>query len=134
MGLLGRREALVLVVADLVLGQGPQRRGLVDVFPFGPGLLALFALGCSSDEPDLGGLGSDGGPALPGGARAGVSGFQIHFSSSDIYTPGDAPDVLVAMNPAALVINYKDERIRLTGFPGIKFGSLEEGTLTGNWE
>lgn len=33
-----------------------------------------------------------------------------------------------------LVINYKDERIRLTGFPGIKFGSLEEGTLTGNWE
>jgi len=33
-----------------------------------------------------------------------------------------------------LVINYKDERERLTGFAGIKFGSLEEGTLTGNWE
>jgi len=44
----------------------------------------------------------------PAGTRAGVSGFQIHFSSSDIYTPGDAPDVLVAMNPAALVMNYKD--------------------------
>ena len=44
----------------------------------------------------------------PAGTRAGVSGFQIHFSSADIYTPGDAPDVLVAMNPAALIINYKD--------------------------
>jgi len=44
----------------------------------------------------------------PAGTRAGVSGFQIHFSASDIYTPGDAPDVLVAMNPAALIVNYKD--------------------------
>ena len=33
---------------------------------------------------------------------AGVSGFQVHFSSNEIYTPGDTPDVLVAMNPAAL--------------------------------
>jgi 2-oxoglutarate ferredoxin oxidoreductase subunit alpha len=32
----------------------------------------------------------------------GVSGFQIHFSSADVFTPGDEPDVLVAMNPAAL--------------------------------
>lgn len=44
----------------------------------------------------------------PAGTRAGVSGYQIHFSSSDIYTPGDSPDVLVAMNPAALIVNYKD--------------------------
>ncbi len=44
----------------------------------------------------------------PAGTRAGVSGFHIHFSASDIYTPGDAPDVLVAMNPAALIVNYKD--------------------------
>ena len=44
----------------------------------------------------------------PAGSRAGVSGFQIHFSSHDIYTPGDAPSVLVAMNPAALITNYKD--------------------------
>ncbi len=44
----------------------------------------------------------------PAGTRAGVSGFQIHFSSHDIYTPGDAPSVLVAMNPAALIMNYKD--------------------------
>ena len=44
----------------------------------------------------------------PAGTRPGVSGFQIHFSSSDIHTPGDAPDVLVAMNPAALVVNIGD--------------------------
>jgi len=44
----------------------------------------------------------------PVGTRPGVSGFQIHFSSADIHTPGDAPDVLVAMNPAALVVNIKD--------------------------
>jgi 2-oxoglutarate ferredoxin oxidoreductase subunit alpha len=44
----------------------------------------------------------------PAGSLAGVSGFQIHFSSSDIQTPGDSPDVLVAMNPAALKVNLKD--------------------------
>ena len=44
----------------------------------------------------------------PAGTRPGVSGFQIHFSSSDIHTPGDAPDVLVVMNPAALAVNLKD--------------------------
>jgi 2-oxoglutarate ferredoxin oxidoreductase subunit alpha len=38
----------------------------------------------------------------PAGSLPGVSGFQISFSASDIHTPGDAPDVLVAMNPAAL--------------------------------
>jgi 2-oxoglutarate/2-oxoacid ferredoxin oxidoreductase subunit alpha len=44
----------------------------------------------------------------PAGTLYGVSGFQLHFSSNDIHTPGDAPDVLVAMNPAALKINLKD--------------------------
>jgi 2-oxoglutarate ferredoxin oxidoreductase subunit alpha len=44
----------------------------------------------------------------PAGSLFGVSGFQLHFSSSEIYTPGDAPDVLVAMNPAALKTNLKD--------------------------
>ncbi len=39
----------------------------------------------------------------PAGTLAGVSGFQLQISSNDIYTPGDAPDVLVAMNPAALI-------------------------------
>src|SRR5437867_4704204 len=44
----------------------------------------------------------------PTGTLAGVSGFQIHFSSTDIHTPGDRLDALVAMNPAALKTNIKD--------------------------
>jgi len=44
----------------------------------------------------------------PAGTLYGVSGFQVHFSSSDIHTPGDTPDVLVAMNPAALKKNLVD--------------------------
>jgi 2-oxoglutarate ferredoxin oxidoreductase subunit alpha len=43
----------------------------------------------------------------PAGTLAGVSGFQIHFSSSDIYTPGDEVNALVAMNPAALRTNIR---------------------------
>src|SRR5213593_4266682 len=41
----------------------------------------------------------------PAGTLAGVSAFQIHFASRDILTPGDTPNVLVAMNPAALRAN-----------------------------
>ncbi len=44
----------------------------------------------------------------PAGTRPGVSGFQVRFSSADIHTPGDQPDVLVAMNPAALAVNLND--------------------------
>ena len=44
----------------------------------------------------------------PAGSLAGVSAFQIKFSSKDIHTPGDKPDVLVAMNPAALKVHQKD--------------------------
>lgn len=44
----------------------------------------------------------------PAGTLAGVSGFQVNFASGDILTPGDAPEVLVAMNPAALKANLKD--------------------------
>src|SRR3954453_12042063 len=44
----------------------------------------------------------------PAGTLAGVSGFQLHFSSTDIYTPGDAVDTLVVMNPAALKTNVAD--------------------------
>ena len=44
----------------------------------------------------------------PAGSLSGVSGFQISFASSDIHTPGDTPDVLVAMNPAALRANLRD--------------------------
>jgi 2-oxoglutarate ferredoxin oxidoreductase subunit alpha len=46
----------------------------------------------------------------PAGTLYGVSGFQINFSSENVFTPGDAPDVLVAMNPAALKTNLKDLR------------------------
>jgi 2-oxoglutarate ferredoxin oxidoreductase subunit alpha len=46
----------------------------------------------------------------PIGTLAGVSGFQVHFSSNDIYTPGDALDALVVMNPAALKTNLRDLR------------------------
>ncbi len=44
----------------------------------------------------------------PAGTLAGVSGYQLHFSSTDIQTPGDSPDVLVVMNPAALKVNMRD--------------------------
>jgi len=44
----------------------------------------------------------------PHGTLAGVSSFQLHFADYDILTPGDAPDVLVAMNPAALRANLRD--------------------------
>jgi 2-oxoglutarate/2-oxoacid ferredoxin oxidoreductase subunit alpha len=44
----------------------------------------------------------------PAGTLAGVSSFQLHFADHDILTPGDAPDVLIAMNPAALKANIKD--------------------------
>jgi 2-oxoglutarate ferredoxin oxidoreductase subunit alpha len=44
----------------------------------------------------------------PAGSIPGVSGFQLHFADHDILTPGDAPDVLVAMNPAALKANLGD--------------------------
>ncbi len=44
----------------------------------------------------------------PAGTIYGVSGFQLHFSSLDIHTPGDRPDVLVAMNPAALKKNLSE--------------------------
>src|SRR6188474_2974417 len=44
----------------------------------------------------------------PKGTLAGVSGFQLHFASDEIYTPGDRLNALVAMNPAALKTNLED--------------------------
>src|SRR5881392_2614746 len=44
----------------------------------------------------------------PAGTMPGVSSFQVHFADYDILTPGDRPDVLVAMNPAALKANLDD--------------------------
>lgn len=46
----------------------------------------------------------------PAGTLAGVSAFQVHFGDHEILTPGDTPDVLVAMNPAALKTNVADLR------------------------
>src|SRR5437879_10608345 len=44
----------------------------------------------------------------PAGTTFGVSAFQIHFGSTDVLTPGDELDVLVAMNPAALKVELRD--------------------------
>jgi 2-oxoglutarate ferredoxin oxidoreductase subunit alpha len=63
----------------------------------------------------------------PAGTRPGVSGFQIHFSSKDIHTPGDQPDVLVAMNPAALVVNIAD--LKPGGIVIANTGNFRQGDL-----
>jgi 2-oxoglutarate/2-oxoacid ferredoxin oxidoreductase subunit alpha len=80
----------------------------------------------------------------PAGSLPGVSGFQIHFADHDILTPGDQPDVLVAMNPAALKTNVKDLRAggtlilnrdafndRNLQKAGYAESPLEDGTLEG---
>jgi len=80
----------------------------------------------------------------PAGTTYGVSGFQLHFSSKDIQTPGDEPDVLVAMNPAALKTNLSDLKkggniiININSFDSknLKLAEyeknpLEDGTLEG---
>ena len=79
----------------------------------------------------------------PAGTLPGVSSFQLHFADHDIMTPGDAPNVLVAMNPAALKANVGDlqpgadiiansdefsaRACQRVGYPG---NPLEDGTLT----
>jgi 2-oxoglutarate ferredoxin oxidoreductase subunit alpha len=57
----------------------------------------------------------------PAGTLPGVSGFQVHFSSSDVYTPGDSVDALIAMNPAALKMNLADLKPN-----GILIANLDE--------
>src|ERR1700719_260435 len=63
----------------------------------------------------------------PAGTLPGVSGFQVHFSSSDVYTPGDAVDVLVAMNPAALKMNLPD--LRTNGILIVNLDNFKENDL-----
>ena len=63
----------------------------------------------------------------PRGTRAGVSGFQVQFSSEDIFTPGDRLDALVAMNPAALVTNVAD--LRAGGILIVNEDSFEDKDL-----
>lgn len=79
----------------------------------------------------------------PAGSLPGVSGFQLNFSSRDIRTPGDEPNVLVAMNPAALKVNLADLEeggiliVNSDAFnennlkkAGYKSNPLEDGTLS----
>ncbi|MAQ14237.1 MAG: 2-oxoglutarate ferredoxin oxidoreductase subunit alpha [Sandaracinus sp.] len=63
----------------------------------------------------------------PAGTTYGVSGFQIHFADHDILTPGDAPDVLVAMNPAALKVNLPD--LKRGGLLVVNTGAFNKGNL-----
>ena len=80
----------------------------------------------------------------PAGSLPGVSGFQLNFSSQDIKTPGDQPNVLVAMNPAALKVNLADLEdggtliINTDGFTAenLRYANyasnpLDDGTLAG---
>jgi 2-oxoglutarate/2-oxoacid ferredoxin oxidoreductase subunit alpha len=80
----------------------------------------------------------------PAGTLAGVSAFQIHFAAQDILTPGDEPDVLVAMNPAALrselpalarrgtvIANEDSFSKRNLQKAGFEANPLEDGSLDG---
>ncbi len=64
----------------------------------------------------------------PAGTVGGVSGFQVHFSSSDIHTPGDKPDVFIAMNPAALKSGIKD--VIKNGIIVVNTDAFTEANLT----
>jgi 2-oxoglutarate ferredoxin oxidoreductase subunit alpha len=71
----------------------------------------------------------------PAGTLPGVSGFQVHFSSSDVYTPGDSVDALVAMNPAALKMNLSDLRkngILIVNLDAFKETDLRKAQMTSN--
>lgn len=64
----------------------------------------------------------------PAGTLPGVSGFQLQFAHHPVYTPGDVPDVLVAMNPAALKANLKD--LRTGGLLIVNTGAFTEQNLS----
>jgi 2-oxoglutarate/2-oxoacid ferredoxin oxidoreductase subunit alpha len=63
----------------------------------------------------------------PAGSLAGVSGYQVNFGSREIHTPGDAPDVLVAMNPAALKTNLAD--LKTGGMLIVNSGAFTDSNL-----
>jgi 2-oxoglutarate/2-oxoacid ferredoxin oxidoreductase subunit alpha len=63
----------------------------------------------------------------PAGTLPGVSGFQVNFSSRDVYTPGDTVDVLVAMNPAALKMNLAD--LKMGGILIVNIDNFKETDL-----
>jgi 2-oxoglutarate ferredoxin oxidoreductase subunit alpha len=71
----------------------------------------------------------------PAGTLPGVSGYQLHFSSTEVYTPGDAVDVLIAMNPAALKMNQADLKpngILIVNSDAFKEGDLRKAQMTSN--
>src|SRR5438128_9670 len=71
----------------------------------------------------------------PAGTIPDVSGFQLHFSSNEVYTPGDAIDVLIAMNPAALKVNVADLKangILIVNSDSFKEGDLRKAQMTSN--
>lgn len=71
----------------------------------------------------------------PAGTLPGVSGFQIAFASTDVFTPGDAVDVLVAMNPAALKMNLADLRkngILIVNSASFEANDLRKAQMTSN--
>ena len=71
----------------------------------------------------------------PAGTEPGVSGFQLNFSSGEVHTPGDAVDVLVAMNPAALKVNIADLKpngILIVNSDAFKETDLRKAHLTAN--
>jgi 2-oxoglutarate/2-oxoacid ferredoxin oxidoreductase subunit alpha len=63
----------------------------------------------------------------PAGTVPGVSGFQLHFSSGEVHTPGDSVDVLIAMNPAALMVNIAD--LKANGILIVNSDSFEANDL-----
>src|SRR6187399_2258421 len=80
----------------------------------------------------------------PQGTLPGVSGFQVNFSSTEVFTPGDSVDVLIAMNPAALKTNIGDLKtggiliVNSDSFTDVDFkkakltsNPLEDGSLSG---
>src|SRR5258707_184629 len=71
----------------------------------------------------------------PAGTLPGVSGYQLHFASNDVYTPGDAVDVLIAMNPAALKVNVADLKangILIVNSDSFKEPDLRKAQMTSN--
>jgi 2-oxoglutarate/2-oxoacid ferredoxin oxidoreductase subunit alpha len=71
----------------------------------------------------------------PAGTVPGVSGFQLNFSSGEVHTPGDAVDVLIAMNPAALKVNVADLKangILIVNADSFKETDLRKAHLTAN--
>src|ERR1700733_2296603 len=81
----------------------------------------------------------------PAGTMAGVSGFQVHFGSKEIFTPGDFYDVIVVMNAAALKVDlprlkkggvviantsgFDSKNMKLAGYPETATNPLENGSL-----